>query len=164
MTTANMPTLREQVEDFLFREAELLDDWRLDDWVSLFAEDARYVVPTTDLPEGDPQRDLVFIDDDITRLRARVVRLNSRHAHREYPWSRTRRFVSNVRVAETSKGELSVTSNVMVYRFRNGEGAPYVGSVYYTLRRNGGDFKIAHRRAVLDLEALSWHGAVSIIF
>ena len=164
MTTDNTPTLREQVEDFLFREAELLDDWRLDDWVALFTEDARYVVPTTDLPEGDPQRDLVFIDDDITRLRGRVVRLNSRHAHREYPWSRTRRFVSNVRVAEIGDGELSVTANVLVYRFRSGEGAPYVGSIRYTLRRDGGDLKIAYRRAVLDLEALSWHGAVSIIF
>ena len=164
MTTANKPTLREQVEDFLFREAALLDDWRLDDWVDLFTDDGRYVVPTTDLPEGDPQRDLVFIDDDITRLRARAVRLNSRHAHREYPWSRTRRFVSNVRVQETGNGELSVTANVMVYRFRRGEGAPYVGSINYKLRRSGGDFKIAHRRAVLDLEALSWHGAVSIIF
>ena len=164
MTAVNMPTLRELVEDFLFREAELLDDWRLDDWVALFTEDARYVVPTTDLPEGDPQRDLVFIDDDITRLRARAVRLNSRHAHREYPWSRTRRFVSNVRVSETGDGQLSVTANVMVYRFRSGEGAPYVGSVHYTLRRDNGELKIAYRRAVLDLEALSWHGAVSIIF
>ena len=164
MTTANKPTLREQVEDFLFREAELLDDWRLDDWVALFTEDGRYVVPTTDLPEGNPKRDLVFIDDDITRLRARAVRLNSRHAHREYPWSRTRRFVSNVRVEETSDSKLSVTANVMVYRFRSGEGAPYVGSVHYTLRRDGEGFRIAYRRAVLDLEALSWHGAVSIIF
>ena len=164
MTLANKPTLREQVEDFLFREAELLDDWRLDDWVSLFTEDGRYVVPTTDLPDGDPQRDLVFIDDDITRLRARAVRLNSRHAHREYPWSRTRRFVSNVRVEETGNGELSVTTHVMVYRFRSGEGAPYVGSIHYVLRRDGGSLKIAHRRAVLDLEALSWHGAVSVIF
>ena len=164
MTTANQPTLRELVEDFLFKEAALLDEWRLDDWVNLFTEDARYVVPTTDLPDGDPKRDLVFIDDDIDRLRARAVRLNSRHAHREYPWSRTRRFVSNVRVEETNDGELSVTSNVLVYRFRNGEGAPYVGSIDYILRRDNGDLKIAYRRAVLDLEALSWHGAVSIIF
>ena len=169
MTSANKPTLRETVEDFLFREAALLDDWRLDDWVSLFTEDGRYVVPTTDLPDGDPSRDLVFIDDDITRLRARAVRLNSRHAHREYPWSRTRRFISNVRVEETGDGELSVTSNVLVYRFRAGEGAPYVGSIHYILRRGvgsdgGADFKIAYRRAVLDMEALSSHGAVSIIF
>ena len=164
MTTVSKPTLREQVEDFLFREAALLDDWRLDEWVDLFTDDGRYVVPTTDLPDGDPKRDLVFIDDDITRLRARAVRLNSRHAHREYPWSRTRRFVSNVRVDETGDGELSVSANVLVYRFRAGEGAPYVGSVEYVLRRDNGDFRIAYRRAVLDLEALSWHGAVSIIF
>ena len=164
MTATSKPTLRELVEDFLFREAALLDEWQLDDWADLFTEDARYVVPTTDLPEGDPERDLVFIDDDIVRIRARVVRLNSRHAHREYPWSRTRRFVSNVRVEEISDSEVSVSSNVLVYRFRSGEGAPYVGKIDYVLRRDGGDFRIAHRRAVLDLEALSWHGAVSIIF
>ena len=164
MTAAHAPTLRELVEDFLFQEAALLDAWRLDDWVSLFTEDARYVVPTTDLPEGDPKRDLVFIDDDFPRLRARVARLNSRHAHREYPWSRTRRFVSNVRVEAINDSELSVTANVLVYRFRSGEGAPYVGRIDYVLRRDGGDLKIASRRAVLDLETLSWHGAVSIIF
>ena len=164
MTAPNKPTLRETVEDFLYKEAALLDEWRLDEWADLFTEDTRYVVPTTDLPEGDPRSDLVFIDDDIVRLRARVTRLNSRHAHREYPWSRTRRFVSNVRVEEISDSEVSVASNVVVYRFRSGEGAPYVGSAEYVLRREGDDFKIAYRRAVLDMETLSWHGAVSIIF
>ena len=164
MTAPNKPTLRETVEDFLYKEAALLDEWRLDEWADLFTEDTRYVVPTTDLPEGDPKSDLVFIDDDIVRLRARVTRLNSRHAHREYPWSRTRRFVSNVRVEEISDSEVSVASNVVVYRFRSGEGAPYVGSVKYVLRRDGDDFKIVYRRGVLDMETLSWHGAVSIIF
>lgn len=164
MAAANEPSLRHLVEDFLFREAALLDEWRLDEWSELFTEDARYVVPTTDLPEGDPDRDLVFIDDDMSRLRGRVQRLNSRHAHREYPSSRTRRFVSNVRVEEANEGEIAVKSNVLVYRFRSGEAAPYVGSIAYTLRRVDGDLKIAHRRAVLDLEHLSWHGALSIIF
>ena len=41
MTSAPTPSLRELVEDFLFREAELHDDWRLDDWVGLFTEDGR---------------------------------------------------------------------------------------------------------------------------
>ena len=164
MQVSEARTLREEVEDFLYQEAELLDEWRLDEWSALFTEDARYVVPTTDLPEGDPQKDMVFIDDDIVRLRARVVRLNSRHAHREYPWSRTRRFISNVRVKESSEHELTVAANALVYRFRSGEGAPYVGHCEYKLRRVDGAFKISYRRAVLDLEALSLHGAVSIIF
>ncbi len=164
MAQANNSTLRQQVEDFLFREATLLDEWRLDEWSELFTEDARYVVPSTDLPEGDPEHDLVFIDDDIFRLRARVKRLNSRHAYREYPWSRTRRFISNVQAQESDNGEISVKANLLVYRFRSGEEAPYVGSINYTLRWENGDLKIAYRRAVLDQESLSSHGAVSIIF
>jgi len=163
MTAHERCALPGMVEEFLFKEAALLDDWKLEEWIGLFTEDARYVVPSTDLPEGDPGRDLVFIDDDIVRLRARVTRLNSRHSHRERPRSRTRRFVSNVRVEEAGDGHLSVRANVLVYRFRSGEGAPYVGAIEYMLRRDGGDFRIAYRRAVLDLEDLSWHGAVSII-
>ena len=157
-------SLREEIEDFLYEEAALLDEWRLDEWVALFTEDARYVVPTTDLPDSDPRQDMVFIDDDIVRLRARVVRLNSRHAHREYPYSRTRRFISNVRVQETGGNGLTVNANALVYRFRSGEGDPYVGRYEYELTRVDGGLKINYRRAVLDLEALSWHGAVSIIF
>jgi 3-phenylpropionate/cinnamic acid dioxygenase small subunit len=79
------------------REA-LLDQWRLDAWLAFFTADARYVVPTTDLPERDPKKELVFIDDDMVRFRARVESLKSRHGHREYPWSRTRHFVTNVRI------------------------------------------------------------------
>ena len=71
--------------------------------------------------------------------------------------------MSNVRVEETGNGQLAVSANVLVYRFRGGEGAPYVGAMEYILRRDGGDLKIAYRRAVLDLEDLAWHGAVSII-
>ena len=134
MTANSNPALRARVEEFLFREAALLDEWRLAEWVHLFTDDARYVVPSTDLPEGDPAHDLVFIDDDIVRLRARAARLNSRHSHRENPRSRTRRFVSNVRVEETDDGHLSVFANVLVYRFRSGEGAPYVGTIEYILQ------------------------------
>ena len=157
-------SLREEVEDFLYEEAALLDEWRLDEWAALFTEDARYVVPTADLPEGDPGQDLVYIDDDIIRLRARVKRLNSRHAHREYPSSRTRRLINNVQVKEAGDGALSVNANVLIYRFRSGESAPYVGRWEYTLKRVDGGFKISYRRAVLDNESLSQHGAVSIIF
>lgn len=163
MTLNEMPTLQQRVEQFLYEEAALLDEWKLNEWLSLFTEDARYIVPTTDLPNGDPNLELVFINDDMARLRARVARLNSQHSHREHPLSRTRRFISNVRVVEMEKDELSVFANILVYRFRSGEGAPYVGSIEYVLRTNGHELKIAFRRASLDLEDLAWHGAVSII-
>lgn len=164
MQKSETHSLREEVEDFLYEEAEMLDEWRLDEWAALFTEDARYVVPTTDLPEGDPDQDLVFINDDIVRLRARVKRLNSRHAHREFPRSRTRRFISNVRVRQVGDAELEVTANAQVYRFRSGEAGPFVGHYRYVLKQVDGGLKIRYRRAVLDEEAITRHGSLSIIF
>src|SRR5205807_2102353 len=67
--------LRLAVEHFLFEEAAHLDSWRLDEWLTLFTEDAHYLVPTTDHPDGDPSQDMMFIDDDYVRLAARVKRL-----------------------------------------------------------------------------------------
>jgi p-cumate 2,3-dioxygenase subunit beta len=159
---SSVPSLREMVEDFIYQEAALLDAWRLDEWLALFTADGRYVVPTTDLPDGDPQKDLVFIDDDMIRLRARVERLKSRHGHREFPSSRTRRFISNIRI-KVEESAVVVTSSFLVYRFRMGESSPYVGSYEHRLKRVDAELKIHHRKAVLDLEALREHGAVSII-
>jgi p-cumate 2,3-dioxygenase beta subunit len=159
----SVSTLREAVEDFLYQEAALLDEWRLDEWLALFAVDGRYVVPTTDLPEGDPKKELVFIDDDMVRLRARVERLKSRHGHREYPSSRTRRFITNVRITGLEGHNIFVTSSFLVYRFRMGDTSPYVGWYEHRLKQVEREFKIHHKRAVLDMEALREHGAVSII-
>jgi len=155
--------LRLQVEDFLYHEAALLDEWRLDEWLALFTPDCTYVVPTTDLPEGDPAHDAVFVDDNFERLQGRVNRLNSRHAHREYPYSRTRRLVTNVRLTEVSEQEIEAAASFVVYRLRSGQVAPYIGQYRYKLARQDGGFKIRRKRAVLDLESLREHGAVSII-
>ncbi|MES2537868.1 MAG: aromatic-ring-hydroxylating dioxygenase subunit beta [Pseudomonadota bacterium] len=156
--------LRLAVEYFLCEEAALLDNWLLDEWIALFTEDARYVVPTTDRPDGDPRRDLVFIDDNLVRLQGRVNRLKSRFAHREYPASRTRRFISNVRLTKVTADELGVEASFAVYRARSEVVAPYVGLYRYTLARlENGELRIRSRRAELILERLSDHGAVSII-
>jgi p-cumate 2,3-dioxygenase subunit beta len=155
--------LEREVEDFIVREAALLDEWRLDDWLALFTEDARYLVPATDLPDGEPKETLAIINDDMARLRGRVERLKSRHAHREFPWSRTRRFITNVRIKELSEQEMVVQASFLVYRIRSGQVDPLIGSYVYTLRRLDGALKIAARKAVLDLEALRPHGTLSII-
>jgi len=156
--------LQHEVEQFLYKEASLLDEWRLDEWLDLFTDDATYLVPTTDLPDGDPKKDLVFIDDNRLRLHGRVNRLKSRHAHREYPWSRTRRFITNIMIKDASEDEIVVTASAMVYRIRQQEEAPYVGSYEFRLKRVDGELKIHYRKATLDLEVLRAHGALSIIF
>ena len=156
--------LRLAVERFLWDEAALLDNWRLDEWLALFSEDARYVMPATDIPNGDPKQDMMLIDDYHVHLQGRVERLKSRHAHREYPSSRTRRLISNVRLTRITTDEVDAEASFVVYRLRAELIAPYIGLYRYTLvRRDKGEFLIRYRRAELDLERLSDHGAVSII-
>jgi len=155
--------LEREVERLLIGEAALLDEWRLTEWLKLFTEDARYWVPTTDLPEGIAGEVLGLIDDDYTRLHARVDRLLSRHAHREFPWSRTRRFVTNVRATEDGDGEIKASASFLVYRIRNRHVDPYIGHYEYLLKRVDGGLKIKRRAAILDLEALDPQATVSFI-
>jgi p-cumate 2,3-dioxygenase subunit beta len=150
------------VEDFLYAEAALLDAWRLDDWLQLFDEDAKYEVPCNDAPDGDPARDLMLIDDNYPRLAARVARLNSRHAHREFPHSRTNHQVFNVQLIP-SGDQISVTASFTVWRFRAGRSNCYVGQYRYRLRRRDHGLRIACKRAELDMTDLRAVAEVAII-
>jgi p-cumate 2,3-dioxygenase subunit beta len=158
---------RADVEDFLYREAELLDAWDLDGWLELFTADARYVIPCPGDPDGDPSRDLVLIDDDRLRLQARVERLNSRKAHREYPHSNVRHLITNVRLGaiETpgEADELPVRASFTVWRFRGGRETSYVGGYEYRLVLDQGVLKIRSKRVVLDMTALRPASDVAII-
>jgi len=156
-------TSRAEVEDFLYHEAALLDEWRLDEWLALLTDDAKYRVPSNDAPTGDPANTLFLIADDIDRIRGRVARLKDPHAHAEFPHSRTRRLVTNVRVVE-NPGDLEVFANFAVYRMRRGgQESVFVGRYRYILRRVGGALRIALREAILDPEELGRLGAVSFI-
>jgi p-cumate 2,3-dioxygenase subunit beta len=155
---------RAQVEDFLYREAALLDEWRLDDWLALLTDDARYHVPSNDRPDADPASALFTIADDINRIRARVTRLKDKNAHAEHPPSRTRRMIGNVRIVERQRDALRVEANFVVWRFRREERIrEYVGRYRYVLRVEGGELRIARREAVIDAMELGSLGSVSFI-
>ena len=159
---ADRHALRLDVEEFLYEEAALLDDWRLDDWLALFTADARYEVPSTDVPGGEPATALMLISDTRSMIAARVKRLNSRKAHREFPWSRTRRIIGNVRILAQDGDDVEAIANFAVYRSRR-DISVYMGQYRYRLVRDGDSFKIRFRRAELDVETLDPHGTLSII-
>jgi p-cumate 2,3-dioxygenase beta subunit len=155
---------RQQVEDFLYHEAALLDAWKLDEWLQLLTDDATYRVPSNDRPDADPANTLFTVADDIRRIRARVLRLKDKNAHAEYPPSRTRRMISNVRLVERSGADLKVEANFVVYRYRRDERIrEYVGHYRFGLRVEAGAFKIKSREAVLDAMELGSLGSVSFI-
>lgn len=154
---------RQEIEEFLYAEAALLDEWRLEEWLDLLTEDATYHVPPTDLPEGDPKSTLFIVADDIVRIRSRVKQLLGKSAWAENPPSRTRRMISNVRVLGVNGDEIRVTANFVVYRMRFEMVDTYIGHYDYTLVRGDDGLRIRERKAVLDLEALRPHGKVSFI-
>ena len=155
---------RQAVEDFLYHEAALLDGWKLDEWLALLTGDCVYRVPSNDAPEGDPAATLYLIADDLARIRGRVARLKDPQAHVEFPHSRTRRMISNVRIVGRQGEEMSVEANFAVYRFRREERvSTFVGRYRYKLRLVDGIVKIASREAILDAEELGSLGAVSFI-
>lgn len=161
---ANAPVTRAEVEDFLFHEAALLDEWRLEEWLGLLTEDATYQIPPNDRPEGDPKDTLFILSDDIVRIRERVKRLSSPNCHAEHPHSRTRRIISNVRILAAEGDLIQVAANFVCYRCRRHEKIrEYVGSYRYTLLRRADGFKIKARRAVIDTHELGSLGAVSFI-
>ena len=158
---------RHEVEDFLFHEADLLDTWQLDAWANLFTDDGEYLIPPTDLPDGDPSKHLFLVYDDRHRLGERAKRLGKKAAHAEFPHSRTRHLVTNVRITQDAtqvNPVVNATCNFVVYRSKNGVNDIYPGhSLYRLVPQADGSFKIRSKRAVLDVDTLRPQGKVSII-
>lgn len=154
--------VRLEVEEFLYREAALLDDRKFHEWVDLFTEDTHYFMPIRRTrgrrelaQEFTKPGEMAFFDDPKFILQARVVKLTSGTAWAEDPPSRTRRLITNVLVDEDRGDELEVRSNFMLYRTRlKSEETTWIGSRHDLLRRVEGSFQIARRHIFLEQTVL----------
>jgi 3-phenylpropionate/cinnamic acid dioxygenase small subunit len=163
------------VEQFLYREARLLDERRFREWLELFTDDVRYWMagksnryPKTSKAIAilDPDRyteeeltkedELAILDETKETLGRRIARLETGMAWAEDPPSRTRHMISNIEVEPgEAASELKVFSNFMAYRSRSAaEQDFYVGARQDVLRQVGGAWKIAHRKIILDQNVL----------
>lgn len=150
---------REEVEDFLYREARLLDEQRLHDWLDLVTEDIDYRVPVrTTRERGAEQsefsRDANIFKEEFASLDARVRRFDKEYAWSENPPTRTRRFVTNVEIKAVREAddEIDISSNVLVFRAKEDEVEPdfIAGRRADTLRRVDGELRLAERVVYLD--------------
>jgi len=161
---ASPAVTRAQVEDFLYHEAALLDEWRLKEWEELLADDATYFVPPNDVPEGGYKDTLYIISDDRERIRQRVIRVLDPNCHAEFPRSRTCRLITNVRITGVEGDIVSASANFSCYRYRRYQREfVYVGTYRFQLRRTGDSFKIKERRVILHAHELGQLGSVSFI-
>ena len=155
---------REEVEELMFLEAELLDEWRLKEWLDLFTADGSYFVPATDVPpNASPDTSLFYVADDRFRMEQRVERLLKRTAHAEFPRSKTRHLVSNVRIRGRSADELDVGAAVLTFRTKMGLTETYIGSYRYRVVVTAAGLRIREKRCILDMDGLRPNGRISII-
>lgn len=162
------PELQHEVEQFLFREARILDAGRYDDWLDLLTKDVHYWAPVRETSE-DPNEafrgidEMALFDDDLSFLIARVQRIHSGLAHAETPSSRTRRFLSNIEIDNAGKTEVTVFCNFLIYQTRlERTEAIYVGQREDVLQRAGKSWRIDKRKILLDQTLLP--RTVSIFF
>jgi 3-phenylpropionate/cinnamic acid dioxygenase small subunit len=164
-----------KVEQFLYREARLLDERRFHEWLELFTEDVhyrmagrrnRYPKSSKAIAILDPDREddlsedaeLAILDENKQTLSARVARMDTGMAWAEDPPSRTRHLLANIEIEPADAGselELLVHSNFIVYRSRSEtEQDFYVGARRDVLRLCDGAWKIARRKLILDQNVL----------
>jgi p-cumate 2,3-dioxygenase beta subunit len=154
-----------EVEDFLFHEAELLDNWQLPEWTRLFTNDGRYEIAplsSKDPTSADPSKSIFIVADDNERLHLRANRLMNKSAHCEYPHSKTRHLISNVRTTEEG-GKLRAKANFVTYRTKGGHTASYMGEAHYLFEQTSDGLRIKHKRCALDLDTLHDQGRLTII-
>jgi biphenyl 2,3-dioxygenase beta subunit len=150
--------LKHEAEEFLFREADLLDSRRLKEWLKLVTDDIHYWMPirrTTTATEVDKEftrpGGIAFFDDDKKMLTMRVDRLAVGRAWAEDPPSRTRRLITNIRILSLDGDEVTLSSNFKLYRTRlNSEEDTWIGRREDMLRRVDGQFKLAKRHIFLE--------------
>jgi 3-phenylpropionate/cinnamic acid dioxygenase small subunit len=160
--------LRLEIEDFLYREADLLDERRHDEWLALLAEDIRYWMPMRRNVKVDDRereftregRDISWFDEGKETLTRRVRQIQTGIHWAEEPVSRISHLVSNIQLIDVNPSaaapaEVSVRCRFLVYRNRvETETDILVGKREDLLRRAGADWQIARRKILLDQSVL----------
>lgn len=144
---ASQDTWRE-IELFLFHEARLLDEGKMENWLELFSSECLYWIPITP-GGGNPLKEVSTAFDDRRRLEDRIYRLRTGYAWSQIPTSRTIRMVSNIEVWNNGKNQLRARANFMLTEFRAGRQKLYSGWCGYRLKKVEGEWKIVVKQVNL---------------
>ena len=160
--------LKDEVEQFLFAEAELLDERQYEEWLALLDDDIRYWMPMRrNVKFGELEReftregmDINWFDEGKDTLTRRVNQILTGVHWAEEPLSRICHIVSNVQLLDAQPSladpaEASVKCRFIIYRNRIETETDFlVGKREELLRKTDDGWKIARRKIVLDQNVL----------
>ena len=147
---------------FYIREAWLLDERKLKEWLGLFTDDVLYFMPRRkNVPRREahreltPQGDLAILEEDRRYLEMRVARLDTGMAWAEDPPSRTRHLIGNLEATPLENGEVAARTAFLVYRSHlETDHQLLSGCREDVLRKVEGAWKVRRRTIVLDANVL----------
>jgi 3-phenylpropionate/cinnamic acid dioxygenase small subunit len=140
---------RDRFRMLLEREARLLDQLRYDDWLSLYAAECIYWVPSTP-GAGDPRREISVMFDDRRRLEDRIYRFRTGFAWSQAPASRTVRLITNVEAFATGRDDARMLrSNFLISEFWGDETRVLTGWAGHRVVRDGETWKIQAKQVNL---------------
>jgi 3-phenylpropionate/cinnamic acid dioxygenase small subunit len=156
--------LKDEIEQFLYHEAALLDERRYEEWVDLFTDDVHYFMPIRrnvkfgewDMENTDPESEISWFDEGKDVLEGRVRQLMTGVHWAEEPISRVRHIITNVRVLEVQGDEVKVSDDFFCWHQRLlDEVNMFVGRRDHVLRRDPTTgWKVADRTILLDQNVL----------
>lgn len=163
-------SLRDRVAEWLMVEAEMLDDQREREWLeTLVSKEIVYQVPLRQTVGRGRGRGFVegayHLVESWGSLNSKLAQVETGHSWAEDPQSRTRHFVSNVRVGQLKEDRIEVRSNLLLYRTRQDETAPQIfsGERHDVLEKTPRGLQLVRRVVYLDTTAIASHN-LAIIF
>jgi len=148
--------LRAEVEHFLFEEAELLDSWRLNEWVELFTRTPSATCRRLTIRTETPRKACFLVADDLPRLRSRVRQLTGGPPGRKIHAHRRAASSTNVRVTSADGATVRATANFLVHRCRMERISTFAANTSTSSFRHNGSFKIASARWILAQDTLAY--------
>jgi benzoate/toluate 1,2-dioxygenase beta subunit len=143
----------QQVVDFLYREARLLDDRQWDEWLTCYAPHSVYWMPAWDDDDElieDPQREISLIYyPNRDGLEDRVFRIKTERSGASMPEPRTNHHIANVEILGEHEGLLDVRFNWHTLSHRYQETHSFFGTSFYTIDMTGGQPLITAKKVVL---------------
>ena len=161
--------LKQEVEEFLYQEADLLDARKFREWLDLLAEDLVYFMPIRrnvkfgeqDTRENTRQGEgISWFDEDKWTVTKRVEQILTGVHYAEEPLSRVTHMVSNIRLLNVTPSveaplEVTVGSRFLVFQSRvEYENYTFIGRRTDILRRDGDSWLIARRELILEQNIL----------
>ena len=135
-----------RVQQFLFREARLLDERRLQEWLALYADDAEYWVPYA-WEQKSPKDHVSLFYETKSLLSMRIDRLERELSPLDSPMARVNHYLTNVTVEDGA--ELTARAQLLFVEHRRGEQRWFAGRSSWRLRPRGEEFLIAAKRVDL---------------